>query len=674
MARSLGRTALAALLAYAAGCTPPPTLPPQPPPPPAVPPFVPAESRAHAAVLVYPTSSVSDPAERAYAGKVTDRLAAWMKDAGLPFVSSDDDAVARGALDTCRVAILPYNRELGWRESQAFEKFFNRGGKALVFFSSDRRLAAMMGLRLGDYAATAGRLAAFRFLNDAPAGTPSRVEQNSASLRPVYPASPSAAVIAQWEDPIGRLLPEPAWVRSDRGFWMSHILLEGDAATKRQMLVALLGACDAELSRAAALKAAQSAGTLGLYPSAGHAIAALGRAPIPAGREGRVVALLAQATSLRDALARRAAAGDALETLRSAALLDAAVVQAYALLQPSRSPEFRGVWNHSGTGLQPGRWPETCQVLKAAGMTAVFPNVLRAGVAHYRSRIVPLSDTAIQYGDSLDQCVKAAHAAGIEAHAWIICWNLEDAPASMTSPFRKQGRLQVSDNGKPLAWLCPSDPANRAWQVSVVREIAGQYPVDGIHLDFIRYKSADYCYCPGCRQRFEQQTGVRVRRWPADAVSGSLSASYREWRRRQITAFVTEARRALQTVAPRAKLSAAVYPVFSSCRNSIAQDWPSWIQAGLLDFACPMNYSEDLRTISDWYRAQRSLPGGAGRIYPGIGVTTYESRLDAAQTIGQISTLRGLGAPGFMLFDLNRTLEKDVLTYLKTGPTEPSRP
>ena len=51
----------------------------------------------------------------------------------------------------------------------------------------------------------------------------------------------------------------------------------------------------------------------------------------------------------------------------------------------------------------------------------------------------------------------------------------------------------------------------------------------------------------------------------------------------------------------------------------------------------------------------------------GIGVTANESRLDARQVIEQINLARQYGFAGEALFDLDTTLEKSVLPYLRLG-------
>jgi uncharacterized lipoprotein YddW (UPF0748 family) len=275
-------------------------------------------------------------------------------------------------------------------------------------------------------------------------------------------------------------------------------------------------------------------------------------------------------------------------------------------------------------------------------------------------------------GDQLSACLAPARKHGLEVHAWVICWNLDGAPANLIAAYRRDGRLQVSSKGEPLDWLCPSDPRNRAFQLNIIREVASLYPVTGIHLDYIRYHSRDYCYCPGCRQRFVTDTGAAIRRWPADVLQpGPRADAFLQWRRNRLTSWVKELRRELKRVAPACRLSAAVYPGYPGCRDSIGQDWGEWARQDLLDSVFPMNYSRETTRFAQWCRTQAELPDVRRRLYPGIGVTANESRLDAASVIDQIAVIRGESLPGFILFDANRTLEKDTLPFLRMGATAP---
>lgn len=663
----LTMTAVAGLLLLA-GCSSPTTVPPESRPLPRAG-GPPAMVGVTPVLVVQPTSSTSSDAERNYFGRIATRVTSWLRECGIPVTQVTDDDVAADRFGGAHIAILACSPEPGSREIAALKRFVARGGRLVVFYSSSPALAELMGVRLGtmETVPKPGQWAGFRFVSPAMEGLPTHVAQEPRRLIPAYPAGHSARIIATWETATGKSLPIPAWLATDRGFWMTHVLLEGDVAAKKQMLVAMLGSCDPALWRAAADFAARTAGTLGRFGSAEETIRRV-TAMAPPG-DSREEALLAQAGSLRDEMLRSYRNASYSRTLGSARLLDTALTEAYARTAVPRTPEFRGVWNHSGLGLVPGNWDETCAMLARNGINAVFPNVQKPGSALYQTRVLPMSETVGQLGDSLAAAVAAGRRRSVDVHAWVILWTLEDAPDPLVASMRRAGRLQMSASGAGLNWLCPSNPENRAYELNAIRDLATRYDVAGIHLDYVRYKSGDYCFCRGCRARFTRDTGLKPRRWPTDVRTGAQAAAYRNWRRAQITSFVAAVRESVRRVKPSMKISAAVYASYPGCRDSIGQDWGEWLRSGLLDFACPMNYSSDTAQSVGWYRQQSAFPGVRGHILPGIGVTANESRLTAVDTIEQISALRREGAGGFVLFDLNRTLEKDILPYLRMGLT-----
>jgi uncharacterized lipoprotein YddW (UPF0748 family) len=410
--------------------------------------------------------------------------------------------------------------------------------------------------------------------------------------------------------------------------------MESDAILKEQLLVSLLGACDRTLWKVAAAQVVNH-----------------------------------HTTPVMTELYRQ---GDYPRVLATARHLEAVQTEAIARTQTPKRGEFRGLWNHSGTGFTPGKWHDTCQTLSRSGLTAIFPNVQKPWATDYPSKLIPPSYVLARYGDQLKACLTAAHSHGIEVHAWVILWSLEGAPESIIAPYRRDNRLQVTSSGKTLSWLCPSNPANRAFELAAIHELAARYPhLNGIQLDYIRYQSSDTCYCTGCKNRFIKATNHQPKRWPAEVRSGSLATAYREWRRDQITAFVADVRRDLKKISSGLKLSASVYPLYPGVRDSIGQDWGEWLRLGLVDFVCPMSYTADTAKFIGWYRKQIAHPGVRGKLFPGIGVTTSECRLNAVETIDQINALRREGATGFTLFEANATLEKEILPYLRMGITAP---
>ena len=628
--------------------------------------------KANPVILVAATSSAMTEADRAYSDKIAARIFSWLRESGIPAITITDDQLAKGAGTGAKVVILPCNPRPGAQELQACRQLIAGGGRLIVFNSAEPRLATLMGFKLGapKEVRGTGSWSGFRFTDQAPVGTPSRVEQESRNIRPVYPDSKTSRVIAWWEAPSKNDPREPAWVQSEHGFWMSQVLQESDVAAKQRLLMSLVSACDRGLWQCIAAHAVNQAGTLDLYPSASQAIADIRSKGSRNGPSPSVQTLLTQAEGLLDTIHQQYQSGNYPAVLASAHRLDTTLTEAYARTQRSRTGEFRGLWNHSGTGFSPGHWDETCQSLARGGMTAILPHVQRPWCAHYPSKLIPASDILSRYGDQLGDCLAAAHRHGLETHAWVILWSLDGAPDSLIATQHRNGHLQVSASGSTVSWLCPSDPVNRAFELAAIRDMVTRYPkLDGVQLDYIRYKSMDTCYCSRCRTRFTKDTGIQISHWPLEVRSGSKGSAYRQWRRNQITRFVADVRKEIKRINPTIKLSASVYPGYPGCRDSIGQDWMEWVKQGLVDFVCPMNYTADTSKFTEWYRKQTAIPAVHGRLYAGIGVTSMECRLGAVETMNQINALRREGAAGFTLFEANPTLENDILPYLSMGTT-----
>ena len=615
-------------------------------------------------VLVQGTASAPNAAEQRYSQNTTRRLSRWLQNAGVAHRIVTDEGVSAGELSRASVAVLCYNPAPPPRELRRLADFIRQGGKLIVFYSAEPQLAGLMGLKLGAYVAAPApeRWTAIRFNEAAPPGLPPRVFHESHNIRPAFPATAEAKVIAWWEDSQGRVTPDPAWVQSPAGFWMSHILLDDDSGAKERLLLGLVGACDPGVWRQVAERQAAFAGAFGSFGSFEEADRAIRGRAQGSGRGEAVGPLLAEAGTLYGTLGRACDARQYPEAVAAGYRLKAALAAAYAAAMPARAGEFRGVWDDQGLGLYPGDWDRTCGVLASAGINVVMPCAGRGGMAHYESRILPPSEACQRYGDQVARCVTAAHRAGIQVHVWKMCWNLDGAPPATLATLRREGRLQVTAAGETLNWLCPSHPVNAELELATIRELASRYAIDGIHLDYIRYPSANSCYCAGCRARFEADTGQRIRRWPADVRSGKSAAAYRKWRAGRITQFVAGARAEIRKVNPRVQLSAAVYGWFPGCIETIGQDWGTWLANGYLDFACPMNYTADLGQFRSLLQKEMAaVPASAARLFPGIGVTAAESSLDALQTLDQIAALREAGARGFALYELDKTLENDVL-------------
>ena len=88
---------------------------------------------------------------------------------------------------------------------------------------------------------------------------------------------------------------------------------------------------------------------------------------------------------------------------------------------------------------------------------------------------------------------------GLQVHVWKVCWHVVNAPSEFRHKLTQQGRLQVSLKGRTAPWLNPAHPQNVTLALNSLKEIARNYDVDGIHLYYIRYPGADYCFSPATR-------------------------------------------------------------------------------------------------------------------------------------------------------------------------------
>jgi len=625
-----------------------------------------------APVAVIQGSEAVAVGERRFAQALARHVERWYREAGVEAALTDDSDLTK-SLAGKKVAVLVYLSQTTASQMNALTAFVGRGGKLIVCYSSSPALAALMGVQAMGYqkGSTDGRWSQMRFVGARPRGVPDSILQTSQNLFVVQPLAGRAQVMAWWHDRQGRQTAEPAWISSAAGYWMTHVLLaDGDAEAKGRLLLALAAAHDSALWQPAAARVLQNAKRVGGAGDAAGLVALAGKVADPA-RRGRAVGAAQSALQKEKEADQFLSAGKGYEAWLAANDLRERMYEVYGMLQPARKGEIRAVWDHSGMGLYPGDWGRTCKLLKDAGFSDLYVNVAGSSFAHYASKVLPHSRVFDEQGDQLAACVAAAKPLGLRVHAWLLCFATEQATAERLEIFRKRGWLLTNADGSPRSWLDPAVPEVRTYLVNAVREMAVNYKVDGVHLDFVRYPDFMSSLGPTVKARFEKATGRRAADWPEDVKSGALRAEFMRWRAEQVSDFVQAARKTLKRDAPGKQLTAAVFGKYPSCLDAVGQDWESWINIGLVDYVTPMNYTEDMTVFNQWLAQQTRTRKQAMKIVPGIGVTAAESRLDAAQVIDQIQAARRAGCPGFALFDLDTTLRQEILPVLRMGATAP---
>ena len=620
-----------------------------------------------------------------YARSVSKRLIRMLNSIGFSADMLEEASLANVAsveksIDTFtyRLLILPLNPEVSAKTASLLKNFVARGGKLLVTYSLADSVAPLLNLRKKNWLREEepGQFAAIRLNAPEIQGMPQSVRQASWNITVAEPTSLQTQIIGYWYNAAGEPTGFPALFVGESGAFFSHVFLPDDIQAKMRLLAALLAHLVPKFQGTIAKRVVDAITTVGHTQNLEALTQFVRQSSVPEATEalkrGQDLMKQAHAEYAREAYHPAIATGRASR---------AAFSKAYCLAHPKDktnprkaglslpATEGRAVWNHSGLGAYPGDWERSAQELAHAGFNMLIPNMAWGGVAHYASKVLPQSETFTRYGDQIVQCVTAARQHGLEVHVWKITWNLEGAPKEFVENLRKGGRTQVSATGKSLNWLCPSHPHNVQLELDSLVEIAENYDVDGIHLDYIRYPGRHACYCQGCRKRFSLATRQHIREWPASVApeTGEHRQAYTEWRTQQITRLVRLVHKRVRAVKPEIKISAAVYGGYPACVASIGQDWIAWAKAGYVDFVCPMNYTEDTGYFTELLEKQLALMPKGVAIYPGIGATASNSILTPDAVVGQIYLARYLGASGWAIFDYSVDISDTVLPALAMG-------
>ena len=220
----------------------------------------------------------------------------------------------------------------------------------------------------------------------------------------------------------------------------------------------------------------------------------------------------------------------------------AVVLAATAGCQQSRmiTGGVRAIWVTRGdfrTADDVTRIMEDCS---RGGFNTVIFQVRGNGTVFYPSKIEPWAEqfnfTSPGF-DPLGQAIQEAHRRGMELHAWVNvmpAWRGTKPPASPEQLYNKHPEwFWYDQHGKrqPLnpfyVSLNPCLPEVREYLVDVFHEIVANYPIDGLHLDYIRFpndnapRGVDYPHDPRTLALYREATG----RAPADSRAISAASA-----------------------------------------------------------------------------------------------------------------------------------------------------
>jgi uncharacterized lipoprotein YddW (UPF0748 family) len=283
-------------------------------------------------------------------------------------------------------------------------------------------------------------------------------------------------------------------------------------------------------------------------------------------------------------------------------------------------PEVRAIWVdafHDGvkTPAQVDKLVKDCLL---ANINTIIVQVRRRGDAYYNISNEPRTeDPDLEPGfDALQYLIEKAHASRIEVHAWLntlVAWNSSIPPKANNHIWNLHGPQATGSmnwvsnyrtyNAEKKIWpdklrysyfLDPGHPDALDYTVDTYLNVAKNYDVDGIHLDYSRYDGLGFGYNATNVERFNTRYGTVGLPQPEDP-------RWLQWRREQTANLVRKIYLKAIAIKPGLKVSSAVItwgggPVApgdwekSRAYRDTCQDWQGWLREGIIDMAMPMNY------------------------------------------------------------------------------------
>jgi len=339
----------------------------------------------------------------------------------------------------------------------------------------------------------------------------------------------------------------------------------------------------------------------------------------------------------------------------------------------------QGLWVRAASMAEPDAIERIINRCRDMGITDLYAQVVVGGYAYYRSHNLPRSQYLAEVSepgyDPLSSIIKAAKKHGIRVHAWVNCllvWSLSTPPDSAGHIYYRHPEWFIRDvTGRSMAdytyeewmdagleglYLDPAHPGVQNILETVCTEIAATYPIDGIHLDFIRYPgtlwglpdndtAALFAGVEGYTTRWLTLTRYPQLDFESRWLCWHAWRSSRE-KEKNIEKMVHLIHASLAETSPACVLSAAVFPNPTLARYRFAQNWMDWDT--LINYPVAMSYTPDqffFRQLSEYVLTQRpDAHLGIGILWSNMAAVGYMQTLIA----------RTLEARGVCYFDFTR--------------------
>jgi uncharacterized lipoprotein YddW (UPF0748 family) len=282
-----------------------------------------------------------------------------------------------------------------------------------------------------------------------------------------------------------------------------------------------------------------------------------------------------------------------------------ATVQRARERRATTATELRGVWvSDVDSQVMASRENQASLAAEISrlNLNALYPVVWSQGETFYPSEVMVKYGGRIisaRYGlrsgdrDPMADWIALGDQHGLDIVPWFE-WGLK-VPAE--SPLAQQhpewlstddtGQRTFDQDGTTTAYLNFVHPDVQRFFEELFVEFVTRYDVPAIQFDDHFSLKKTFGYDDFTLALYEQETGRTTRPAPADA-------DWVRWRAMKLTQFVSRISKAIKAARPGIELSVSPNPYPWSYRNYV-QDWPAWVEAGLVDEVVVQVYRNDLK-------------------------------------------------------------------------------
>jgi uncharacterized lipoprotein YddW (UPF0748 family) len=204
-------------------------------------------------------------------------------------------------------------------------------------------------------------------------------------------------------------------------------------------------------------------------------------------------------------------------------------------------------------------------------------------------------------------------------------------------------------------FLDPANPDVQKYLLSLLSEMAANYDIDGINIDYIRYPASLPRNFPGyiestwgysnfARKEFESIYGVD----PANLTQESdLWQSWVTYRQNAVTSFVSKLKPVIQN--KNILISTVIFPDPEESAMGKLQNWKFWGNNSYVDAFTPLVMGSDESLVRDYVQEVKYSTENKITVYPGLFQPfTSGTPFDLLM---QIKAARDVNASGIVIFD-----------------------